>query len=316
MAYFTTSLPYNSWNDCVGVTNITETFSTPSSDGRFGLRTLCLSVEAFGIVVNSAFLFVVYRHKPLHNVTNIYLANLAVADIMVLVFGVVATILNTSSYRPVEWVGCAYQVAVTLSYFSESILSGDGCRILQPPRKLVNSETSAEICRLIYQEPRRLFHSDLVKVLPFFILLIFNVVVYSRIIRALRRSFLIRHSKSNRQQVISSPRWIKNIRRSRVRITRMLAINTIVFFSCNLMMAVLVIASYIQNVLGTELRFLEDDQATVYSYALLLFNSSINPLVYVLTNESYRQGFWDAFMPCWRHPKPVNKPAVFNLQII
>ncbi|XP_022081010.1 allatostatin-A receptor-like [Acanthaster planci] len=353
----------SNWNDSICVTNLSETLA--SSDRSFGrLRLINLTFQVLGILGNIGFLAVVHCHKPLRNSTNVYLANLAVSDILVLVFGIIATTLNNmSNYRPSDWIACSYHLAATVPYYSsmylvslvawdqylavcrpfkhriasshsrntklvvaawtvsimytllanmEGIVSDNGCRILQPPMKQVHSAISVVTSGSNHDQSLLAQHLDLAKPIPFVATLLFNVVAYVRIIRSIRRC-LLRRAKSSRQQ---GPRWLENLRKWRIQITRMLVINTVLFFGCNLMRMVLLVASYIQKALGSERLLIEDETLSIYSFLLLLFRSSINPLMYGLTNATYRQGFRTVLLACCcrHHRKRAEKPAVFHLK--
>ena len=60
------------------------------------------AISIIGILLNSAFLFTLYRVKDMRTTTNIYLANLAVADEMLLIIRL-STYLGTYLYLPIHY---------------------------------------------------------------------------------------------------------------------------------------------------------------------------------------------------------------------
>ena len=60
------------------------------------------AISLIGILLNSAFLFTLYRVKDMRTTTNIYLANLAVADEMLLIIRF-ARSLGTYLYSPIDY---------------------------------------------------------------------------------------------------------------------------------------------------------------------------------------------------------------------
>ena len=127
------------------------------------------------------------------------------------------------------------------------------------------------------------------QIIPFALAFILNTILYFLIIRRLSNREIAKAGGKGDQQ--------KQADKVRNAVTRMLIINSIVFFLClapyqfhNLYLLVVEFAD------GK--RFFDTDKITVLAYVsriLDLVNSSVNPLIYSATNPRYRQAFLAAF---------------------
>ncbi|XP_038068791.1 thyrotropin-releasing hormone receptor-like [Patiria miniata] len=283
-----------SWIECVSTNSSTLVVNgtlTVDDGGRVNHGRWLMIVVAIGLLANFAFLLVVARCESMRNVTNVYLANLAIADIIVLIVCAI----------PLP----RYCVVVYL----ERIITSEKCEVYgvtSPNNPLIES------CNKTHGFNPSPSLSDVFKVLPFVLCLSMNCWLYARIVKNLRNRFVHRMNRPN-QQV---PEWIRKIHQSRVRITRMLALNSFIFLLCNTPRCVTTISGYIHDTLG-EPRWDADQKVQMFSSMLLLVNSSINPLIYNLTNKQYRQAFRQVFLPSCRSASRPSQttPTVFHLQI-
>ncbi|XP_022103621.1 neuromedin-U receptor 2-like [Acanthaster planci] len=152
--------------------------------------------------------------------------------------------------------------------------------------------------------------SDVFKVLPFVFCLALNCLLYARIVKTLRDRFVLRIHRPGRQV----PEWIRKIQQSRVQITKMLVVNSLVFFICNTPRCITLISGYIHDTLGVT-RWDANENIEVFSGVLLVLNSCINPVIYNLTNKKYRRAFREVFLPCSSSTSSQRMPTVFHLQI-
>ncbi|XP_038061013.1 neuromedin-U receptor 2-like [Patiria miniata] len=319
------------------------------------LRLASFSVSALGCLANVSLLLVLIRHKSMHTAVNIYLANLAVADVVLLALGSFGVLTDVLEYLPRDFLGCVYIVLTAVPFITSlltvSLLTLERYYAVCQPLKhrTVSSSTKRSIrrvgfvwcCSLLYSslthlenglsgngcraalqsaqkdscdqtdEPHPLFYSDICRPLLAILLLFINCLLYFRIIRRLKKSLLFRNTFAS-----SMPVWFKNIRQSRIRMTRMLAVNTFIFFTCNTPRIVLVVINFACAVV--EWPPFANETATVTSNSLLLLNSCVNPLIYVLTNEKYRRAFREVFLPACCKPSPAGKSrkAVIHLQAL
>ncbi|XP_038073063.1 thyrotropin-releasing hormone receptor-like [Patiria miniata] len=352
-----------SLNNCVSTNSsliVNDTLITVGDEGRLNsIRWFMVVILATGVLGNCSFLLVVARRESMRNVINVYLANLAIADIILLIVSSIPSLTNTAPHSSKIW-GCMFMVITTTSYYSSistvSLLAWDRFRAICKPikhmaissiKRSMKLVAAAWCCSLIYSVIVYLermvtlkgcklsgvaplsnspiesyktdnFHpspslSDVFLVLPFIVCLSLNCWLYARIIHALRNRFAHRMNRPN-QQV---PEWIRKICQSRVRITRMLALNSLIFFLCNAPRSVTTISGYIHETLGVT-RWDADQNIHVLSTVLFVVNSCINPLIYNLTNTKYRQAFREVFMPsCCSSSRPTQRtPRVVHLHIL
>ena len=273
-------------------------------------RKLTFVITTAGLLGNLTFLFVVARHKSMHNKTNVYLVNLAVADVIFLVLGSYGHLTDIFSYLTLNLLSCLFIILVTMPYFSslalvslvtldryyaichplkhramagktrctklvaaawcfsiiyscvlnvESVMEGHDCQVLKGSRKP---------CSVTFFKP-----------LPLILLLFCNCFMYVRMIKTLRKNSHFR----NICHMQTVPIGMKSRRQSSIRLTRMLAVNTLLFFACNTPRTVLVMVNFFQTTLGKK-PFEHQRGVTTISTALLLLNSCINP-IYLLADQ-------------------------------
>ena len=123
----------NSDNICLNLTSQDEAASYSYTDAeRIFITILTPVISGFGVVANVSFLFVIYRVSNMRTATNIFLANLAVADGMVL-------IVNTMRYM---WT----YFDMPLVNYGDPFSGEVGCVI---PVLLTYTSTCASMCFLV-----------------------------------------------------------------------------------------------------------------------------------------------------------------------
>ncbi len=299
------------------------------------------AIMLIGLSTNGGFLFVIHRVNNMRTATNFYLANLAVADSVLLI----ATSMNylvtyvkspIQSGYPFKAPGCAFSLLViyVFSYASIAFLTlvaieryqavcmpisyrqrNIGTRKMNLNLKLTIITWVTLIfvvvwpVSFVYQnvecvswpdhEQFNIFPSaitmckwaqwsfmvlDLFDLCEFSIALVINVVVYIRIVQELNK----------RQQ----PSSISSIARSHV--ARMLSINAIVFFLCLSPIQLSNIAEF-WNLVNNKI-FYETFYGPTTDFVILwlgrvafLINSTVNPIIYNISNPEYRKAFMKAF---------------------
>ncbi|XP_033646420.1 thyrotropin-releasing hormone receptor-like [Asterias rubens] len=347
------STPYPNDTDEYSNSVTNTTYSGDQVDGgELILRKIATVITAVGIVLNLAFIIVVARHKSMNNHINVYLVNLAVADLMVVVLACFGMYTNILSYLPSNYVGCFFIVLVTMPYYAstaivslvvadrylavchplrhrvvackarsaklvtvawcfsivytcivylESTIETQGCQLLQGSGESYTINTQGETQTFLF--------SEIFKPLPVVLLLICSIVMYTRMIK------LVRNQVKFRKQVNSAAvTRSEKPSQSCVRMNRMVATNTFVFFICLSPRTSLLIANYIQAAFG--LKLFQHPVLTVVSTMLLFTNSCINPLIYNLTNKTYRRAFREVFFGCLSQSPASDsgkKSTVYNI---
>lgn len=298
-------------------------------------------VTIFGLFTNSAFLFVIYRVPNMRTPTNFYLANLSVADGVLLI---VTTLNYLSTYikspvdsgYPFRKAGCAISMWViyVFSLASMAFLTLVAleryqavCRPLHYRQRNVSSHplydnmkftlitwtiliiivaTPISFVHVEYEcfvwpaeEPFLNFPSviyncqwsdwtwiflDTFDIIEFVIALLINVVVYIQIVRELNK----RHQ----------PKFKSSAARNHV--ARMLCINAFVFFMCLFPIQLSNIAEIHYFITGSDKAFYGDTADNVLLWigrVAFLLNSTVNPIIYNISNPEYRNAFHKS-IPC------------------
>ncbi len=292
-------------------------------------------VTFFGLLTNSAFLYVIYCVPAMRTPTNFYLANLAVSDAVLL-------IVTTSNYlwtyfkMPIDYgypfgsTGCAISMWViyVFSFASIAFLTLVAleryqavCRPLHYRQRNVSSHplyenmkftlltwislivivaTPIAFVRIDYKcfnwppvEPFSTYPSvvhncqwpdwtwiflDGADIIEFSIALFINVVVYINIVREL--------SKRQRPKGKSSA--------SRSHVARMLCINAFIFFLCLFPIQLSNVAEIHYFITKTNEAFYGDAADSLILWigrVAFLLNSSVNPIIYSISNPEYRKAF-------------------------
>lgn len=301
-----------------------------------------------GLLFNSAFIHVVRRVPSMHTVTNAYLVNVSIADlIFVMVGGSIMSWWRFSSLvrNDAQWLGSSFPGCFSayfvpyLPYFTSILLMTfvttekyDAiCRPLQyrtrtSRTKMVVKRVTAswtigvvlaaasvlqfsnfeELCiswpedEIFTSLPTRVAYcialpgvqvfSDLFTVIPFFVALIRNTVMYARIIIALNKSqtdlnTLTRNSFVTKSRIAS-----------RNQVAKLLIVNGTLFFLLQMPFRLTSVQNIMVYLTGEGILTNNQYHTLVfYGRSLLFINSLINPVVYVCVNAQYRRGFIETF---------------------
>ena len=138
---------------------------------------------------------------------------------------------------------------------------------------------------------------------PFFLALIFNVLMYIRIIQTLTRRARILPAaiSSGMECKTTTTGHVMNAERIKIRnqVTVMIVITGTAFFICLAPHQGASLTRMITGALETQLLTQQQLETLLYVGRVLTYlNSAINPYIYHITNSRYRQCFREAFW-CW-----------------
>ena len=288
-------------------------------------------VSAIGILLNAAFLFTVYRVEDMRTTTNIYLANLAVADEMLLVIRL-ANYLGRYLYLPIRYsvtpftnrfiCGTPLLLIFLFSFASVFFIS------------LVAFERYMAICRpSIHRQTNsrtRAFRLSLMSWIASLVIVAchsgsFSISKYCFIFptapKVLMHILISFRSELSFQSmtIIDSCQFLlacigncslyvcivrrlnrrqaRNTSRERNYVAKMLAINACVFFICMAPIQITNLVDLHFEIFGSTGDFL--GWIAVVTASL---NSTINPLIYNVVNPDYRKAFRRAFTKRQRSP--------------
>ncbi|KAJ8044312.1 Somatostatin receptor type 4 [Holothuria leucospilota] len=166
-----------------------------------------------------------------------------------------------------------------------------------------DKETYAEHPIVVnYCFPARLWVTSVVngiQTLPFFFALFPNFFMYFQIIRRL----------SDRVVGRNIPQFVRNGTKMRNAVAKMLVLNGLVFFLCNMpfyAVSLMYMLLYFASSSVRE-RWQEGLQSVQpYIQLLLYVNSAVNPYIYDVVNKTYRKSLYQAFQ-CGSHSQAVKK---------
>ncbi len=314
------------------------------------IRYVYSLVIAIGLITNSAFLWTLLRVGEMRTTTNFYLANLAVADLLLIVckgvnifykfiwspditrlvpwqtpsacasittvtyaglFGSMSIVTLVSIERflaichplkhrmindrahTVKMVSGAWLIAIT---FAVLVAPNWGklyrfC-IVWPEKYAHRLPILSSLCGPIIDEWQHIV--SLFEFIPYFLSMCLNTVLYTLII--------LRLSKRNISDGGGDKE--KNDQATQVRnaVARMLVLNGIIFFVCLTPYQFSQIYYFTVRIRGAY--YFNDNNIRMFGYVarvLDMVNSSVNPIIYSVTNVRYRQAFFKAM--CCRSQK-------------
>ncbi|XP_022109066.1 growth hormone secretagogue receptor type 1-like [Acanthaster planci] len=316
-----------------------------------GLITFALPViGTIGCLINASFLFVVFRIRRMRTITNAYLCNLAVSDILFLLTATVASSLQFHS-SPVNFdkyrtgiAGCILFNFLIYTFFFASIAlvtlvsleryfaicsplkqwltSGKArtAKLLVITWVIAASMAAVNVPAFIVLMPVCVDWPDteafqgfpevvgdckpiapwftqvsrVSRMIPFFVAMAGNVYMYSRITLTLKRRFIV-----NTDEAAASSQAINHVQSVRRQVSAMLIATGTAFFLCQVSTQVHVLLEMISSLTGVG--YLSPQQRVVFLWInrmLLYANSTINPVVYNVTNQRYRSAFNAAILHC------------------
>ena len=316
----------------------------------------------FGLVTNVVFLLAILQIPDMRTITNAYLGNLAVADLLALCsvdYHILASYFMSPKVRTMSYnssIGCAINVTIQYaSHFTSIALvfivtierylgickplyhhvvskKGRTCKLIVAawvfgliyscafvaPRKYVvvktcvlwpeGEEYDSLPTVITSRSPIHPFYKDLPQILqifPFAFALMCNICMYYLIIKKLHR----RVSRFN--QMIHA----RQIARVRNQIARLVIANGIVFFLCYIPYYIFRFSDGLFELThqkyGFELTAKQRGVIVRIVVCLATINSIINPIIYGISNQSYRRALGHVFTcrslnrACQTYPAPA-----------
>ena len=294
----------------------------------------------FGTTTNLSFLFVVIRVPYMHSITNFYLCNLAIADLLYLVATVVCQmvkyirspirfandsivlcmleqyVLIASFVASIHLVGLvtlerylavchplkhylvkgwkrtlkltslSWTFAAVAGFYNFLYVQGleNICVIWPDDSDYANNPNTYKICIINFDNEDILSIIYILYLMLWLIEFLANVTMYFQILRHLHHR-ATPNGIANDQHAVST----------RNQVALMLVVNGVVFFLCCSMAFVSIFFGFMDNLDKDTPKGRESFMFQQVSIFIFLLNSSINPMIYNVTNTKYRKAFYLAF---------------------
>ncbi|XP_038060545.1 kappa-type opioid receptor-like [Patiria miniata] len=269
-------------------------------------------VAPIGIVLNSIFLFVVIRVKSMRTIINVYLSNLAVADAVYLILAM-STTWATEDTHVASGAFLAVNIASSTmhiaSYCFVTVIAVERFSAVRQPltqRARASKSRAAKVSAGVWvvavvtgtlgglandtnYVTNVVFNQVCVVIFILIYLATFTITISSHIY------IVIKLCHSDRERQAGQTRRVYPV-------VRMLVINTAVFYVLNTLdivyLVVYLIFLFSLHSAAEALDIYWTSVDMLFCAAIFRFiNSSINTLVYSVTNSQYRAAFLEAFPP-------------------
>ena len=294
-----------------------------------------------GFLSNSAFIYTVYRIPELRTITNAYLVNMAIADLIYIELHGVLVFVLSYSMSPIKGdvhfgqIRCFIRSMISVTCYHTSfilvtcvaverflaichplyqqkvngksrtvkiiitswLLVGIITSILNVPQvcywktscivwprgeKYMTLPKKISTCTAFPRYP--IVISQIADVVLYWVTLVINFIVYTRIITAMRRRASVDLGTRQSQN--------KNVHQ----VARLLITNGVVFFLCFTPWQFANLDRIATNLTGSHLFFsIDDGYVRIISYFMSYRNSLINPFVYKACSSTYRNAYVKAF---------------------
>ncbi|CAF0834141.1 unnamed protein product [Adineta steineri] len=294
----------------------------PTLNTRIILVSTWIIIAVAGIIGNSLVIYVATRFQKMNNVTNCFIVNLAITDIVFLAFcmpllvvqytsdkwlfnEIFCKLLNFISYVSVL-VTVLTLVAMTIDRYIYVVRPFQNLKWRKPSTVFLLSiiiwliscifaspfyyhygvdhtdDDDYRQCILLSDDDLQKYFRIYIVTLYYFIPLTIIVITYTRLLYYV-------YAKENRLKPKTKHHIVKWSKKRRA-VTRMVAIVTVVFSLCWLPLTLYIISA---NIFTTKTPFLYYFKVIAHSFAYL--NSAINPLLYAFLNRSFRNNCGSLF---------------------
>ena len=317
---------------------VEESLEYTYTDVDFFLIVICIPVICIsGILLNSAYLFVLYRIRDMRTTTNFYLGNLAVADSLHLLVGFIRFV-GTFFYSPVDIYG--------ITVFNNSVTCGMPLLIIDFFHQtamffilFVAVERYNSVCRpLTHRRISSKSRTFKVSLFGWFLPFIFVSCHVGSFDLQKHCILLPTSSLPTHFRVCLMRNWVamslficnvcqfsmtfignctlyvaivcklsrqnrkmhfKNGAQEQTHVAKMLIINACVFFICLFPMKIFYFFYFLDTFCGLNLFHQVHSSFAWIATVASVMNSAVNPLIYGATNPTYRAAFRKAFTsPC------------------
>ena len=210
--------------------------------------------------------------------------------------------------KPTKWKNIAVVVIATwicclgfsLTFIPAFSLLGRKCLVWPENDQYTNWPNIQTLCLAI--SPLADSYADGAQTVPFFVCFIINIILYKHIIKGLRdSSFKLENHRTSSQ---NSDSGRAEREKSRIQITRMLLINSVIFFLLLSPFEFLSLSRSLRIAIEGQAYTFRRDIANTIGYVLRLLsysNSVINPFVYTALSSRFRDAFVIAY--CRKSPE-------------
>ncbi|NXU75475.1 NPFF2 protein, partial [Oreotrochilus melanogaster] len=258
---------------------------------------------------NGLVCFIILRNKHMRTVTNLFILNLAVSDLLVGIFCMPTTLLdNIIAGWPFGSLVCKMSgmvqgISVSASVFTLVAIAVDSVAIMCPSAVMLqvqeekhfrvilgsgNATRPVYWCREDWPNPgMRKIYTTVLFANIYLAPLSLMVIMYARIGVALFHTALPLVGRPSREQR-------PGVSRKKLKVIKMLVVVALLFTLSWLPLWTLMMLSDYASLSDIQLQIIN---IYIYPFAhwLAFFNSSVNPIIYGFFNENFRRGFQAAF---------------------
>ncbi|XP_006822229.1 neuromedin-U receptor 2-like [Saccoglossus kowalevskii] len=295
------------------------------SDLQNLINNITLGIAVFGIIANLSYLYVIAKIPRMRTVTNVYLLNLSVADILFLIamttYNILILYLMIEVKNPTAAciaVNAILVLPMNASVFTIALVATDRYIAVCHPMKAKRMNTKKQAIWIIILTwliaPVFSIPSSLVCVIPdsttlvivalilqmgpFMLSMLTVIILYMLIVRQMHKRET--NTTTKNLELIA--------KREKRQVITVLIIATFIFFGCVLPFQIKTFFELL-IIFGKPMPISFQNYQTLITITIMLLflNSAINPIIYKTFSSKYRLAFLEAFF-CYKCIGSVPKP--------